>query len=105
MPHLHWPALQVSAVLPQFTHAPPLTPHAVRLVPSMQVPLEQQPPLQGLDALQAELHTPLLHASSAGQSLAEPQPQTPLKHRWPALLWVQLTHATPPVPQVVLLDV
>jgi hypothetical protein len=88
--------------------APPLVPQAVgSLVPATQVLLlVQQPPLQGSLGPQAELQTWLLQASSVGQSLAALQPQTPLaKHTCPAPLVVQLTQATPPVPQVVVPDV
>jgi hypothetical protein len=106
LPQTHAPLVQRSAVLPQATHAPPLEPHAVRVVPATQVPLEQQPPLQRLVGLQAEVQVPLLHASSAGQSVSVLQPQTPLaKHTWPAVLVVQLTHGAPPLPQVVALAV
>jgi hypothetical protein len=93
-----------SALLPQVRQAPPLAPQAVTVLPATQVPLEQQPPLQRLVALQAPLHVPLLHAWSAGQSVSELQPQTwVLKHTWPRPLVVQLAQATPPVPQAVLL--
>jgi hypothetical protein len=105
-PQTHAPLVQVSAVIPQLTQTRPLEPHAVRVFPATQVPLEQQPPLQGLVVLHAEVQTPLLHASSVGQSVSELQPQTPLaKHTWPAPLVVQLTHAAPLVPQVVVLEV
>jgi hypothetical protein len=106
LPQTQVPLLQVSALLPQVRQAKPLAPHAVTVLPATQVPLEQQPPLQGLEALQAPLHVPLLHASSVGQSVSALQPQTPVdKHTWPAPLWVQLTQVTPPVPQVVALGV
>jgi hypothetical protein len=81
VPHTQLPLLQESAVIPQATQAWPLLPHAVGLVPATQVPLEQQPPLHGLVGLHAEVQVPLLHASSAGQSVSELQPQTPVaKH-------------------------
>jgi hypothetical protein len=71
--------VQLSAVLPQVRQAPPLAPQAVTVVPATQVLLPvQQPPLQGLLGPHAELQTWLLQASSAGQSLAALQPQTPL---------------------------
>jgi hypothetical protein len=77
VPQTHPPLLQVSAVLPQVTQTSPLEPHAVTLVPATQVLLLlQQPPLQGLVALHAELQTWLLQASSVGQSVSALQPQT-----------------------------
>jgi hypothetical protein len=77
-PQTQLPLLQVSAVLSQVRQTNPLVPHAARLVPGAQVPLRQQPPLQGLVALQAEVHVPLLQASSVGQSVSALQPQTPV---------------------------
>jgi hypothetical protein len=106
VPQTQLPLLQVSALLPQATQARPLLPHADTVLPATQVPLEQQPPLQGLVALHAALQTPLLHASSAGQLVSELQPQTPVdRQTWPRPFVVQLTQAAPPVPQVVVLDV
>jgi hypothetical protein len=76
------------------------------VLPATQVPLEQQPPLQGLVALHAEVQAPLLHASPAGQSVSELQPQVPVtKQTWPAPLVAQLTQAAPAVQQVVVLEV
>jgi hypothetical protein len=107
VPQTQLPLLQVSALLPQVTQTSPLEPQAVTLVPATQVLLLlQQPPLHGSFGPHAELQTWLLHASSVGQSLAALQPQTPLaRHTWPRPLVVQLTHAVPPVPQVVVLEV
>jgi hypothetical protein len=80
-PQTHAPLVQLSAVIPQATQVRPLLPHAVMLLPATQVPLAQQPPLQGLVGLQAPLQTWLLHAWSVGQSVSELQPQTPVaKH-------------------------
>jgi hypothetical protein len=105
-PQTHAPLVQLSAVVPHTTQACPLLPQAVRVLPATQVPLRQQPPLQRLVALHAEVQVPLLHASSAGQSVSALQPQTPVaKQMWPAPLVVQLTQVTPPVPQVVVLNV
>jgi hypothetical protein len=93
----------VSALLPQTVHARPFAPQAEVVLPATQVPLEQQPPLQGLLSEHAELQVPLLQASSAGQSVSELQPQTPpAMQTCPAPLAVQLTQAAPPVPQAVL---
>jgi hypothetical protein len=106
VPQTHAPLVQLSAVIPQATQTRPLEPHAVTVLPATQVPLEQQPPLQGLVVLHAEVQVPLLQASSVGQSVSELQPQTPVaKQTWPAPLAVQLTQAMPPVPQVVVLEV
>jgi hypothetical protein len=102
LPQTHATKVQVSALLPQARQAPPLVPHADVVLPATHVPLAQQPPLQRLVELHAEVQVPLLHAMSAGQSLAALQPQTPLdRHTWPAPLVAQLTQAAPPVPQVV----
>ena len=106
VPQTHAPLLQLSAAIPQVTQTRPLLPHAATVLPATQVPLEQQPPLQGLVGLHAEVQVPLLHASSAGQSVSALQPQRPLaKHTWPAPLVTQLTQAAPPVPQVAVLEV
>jgi hypothetical protein len=77
-PQTHAPLVQLSAVIPQATQTRPLLPHAVRLLPATQVPLAQQPPLQRLVGLHAEVQVPLLQASSAGQSVSALQPQTPV---------------------------
>jgi hypothetical protein len=107
-PQVHVPPVQVSPAGAQVRQAPPLEPQAAgSAVPATHtLLLLQQPPLQGLVGPQAPLHVPLLHASSAGQSAAELQPQTPLdRHTWPRPLVVQFAQATPPVPQVVVVDV
>jgi hypothetical protein len=107
-PQVHVPLVQVSPVGAQVRQARPLVPQAVgSLVPATQVLLLlQQPPLHGLLGPHAELQTWLLQASSVGQSLAALQPQTPVaKQTCPAPLVVQLTQATPPVPQVMVLGV
>jgi hypothetical protein len=64
-------AAQVGAQLVQ----EPVAPHAAGAVPTWHVPLLQQPPLHGEDALQAVEHVPALQASFAGQSDVDRQPQ------------------------------
>jgi hypothetical protein len=80
------------------THAPPLAPHALALVPATQLPPgEQQPPLHDCVAEQLDTHWCVVvsHAMSAAQSALELQPHAPLTHACPALLEVQSAQVEP----------
>jgi hypothetical protein len=83
------------------THAAPLSPQALTSVPAVQLPDEQQPPLQSCVGEHWVTHwcVVTLQAVCSGQSADVLQPHTPATQMCPVALAVQSTHA-PAVPQV-----
>ncbi len=75
----------------------PEVPQAVAVVPIAQVPLEQQPPLQGELLLQLVLQVFCTESQAwpIGQSAALLQPHLPATQAGPAALLVQSTHWVP----------
>jgi hypothetical protein len=106
------PPATASHVLPTLllTHdpqMPPAEPHAACAVPCTQVPwvppslISQHPPLQSCVTLHAVVQAwvVVLQAWSAGQSVAELQPQTfPVTHCLPELEPLQSWHCVPAAP-------
>jgi hypothetical protein len=81
----------------------PAEPHAAVLLPTVQLPAdEQQPPLHGWFTLHEVVHLPIevSQAWFAGQSLAVVQPHAPeVRHALPLGLPLQLWHTEPTAPQ------
>jgi hypothetical protein len=93
----------------QFWHKPPGGPHTLPVLPRLQVPALQQPPLHGVTPglMHMVVHTCVfwLQAFGAGQSVATEQPHVPplpLPMQMPPLtLPGQLVHALPELPHAV----
>jgi hypothetical protein len=96
-----WPLL----LLLQSRQALPALPQLAGTVPALQVPLRQQPPLHGCEALHelVQMRVALSQAEPVLQSPAEPQPQVPppvtVRQIDPCGLDEQGAHAPPPLPQ------
>lgn len=108
---MHAPAAPQVGVAPvQVEHVPPAEPQAAFAVPARQIPrsVSQQPPLHGVCVTppQSALQTwvVVLHAVSAGQSVAELHPHAPVcaTHAEPVRLPVQSTQ-DPELPHWVML--
>lgn len=88
----------------QSMQAPPLGPHAEAVVPGLQSPPPQHPPLQGCAGVQVVVHRWVTgsQAAAAGQSLMVEQPQLPpssaATQRFPRLLPAQFAHCPPEEP-------
>jgi hypothetical protein len=82
---------------PQLAQVPPAGPQAAAVLPGAQVPLEQQPPLQGAFTLQPEVQTWFTrsHACSAAQSDGPLHPHRPVTHTCPIVEVVQSAHRLP----------
>jgi hypothetical protein len=85
----------------------PLAPHAVEPEPPAHIPPEQQPPLHGCVDEQLVVQVWLVpsQAEPIGQSAAELQPHAPppdtVRQTEPSALPMQVPHAVPVAPQLV----
>jgi hypothetical protein len=98
-------AEQPSATMPQLVQARPLTPHAPEVLPALQMPLWQQPPLHAVWLAPPheveQVWLLVLHVCPDGQSPALLQPQVlPDRQACPTALDEQSTQALPLLPQV-----
>jgi hypothetical protein len=93
-------ASHIGVVATQSLQAPPPVPQALAPLPSVQLPLLQQPLQAPAEQLPPGRHCEVdaLHTLPAGQSLAPLQPQMPLTQAEPAALPVQGPQVAPPVP-------
>jgi hypothetical protein len=96
-PRHTWPL----KLMPQLTHAAPLSPHAPVALPVTQVLPEQQPPLHGEVIEQLVVHLPPLHAVPVGQSASVAQPHAPATQAWPIAFALQSTHCDWAAPHAV----
>jgi hypothetical protein len=96
VPHTQAPLAQVSAVVPQATHAAPETPQLPAVIPGRQV-LPLQHPVGQLVALQAQ--APLTHARPAAQA-APVVPHTHLPLAQVSAVVPQATQVAPEAPQL-----
>jgi hypothetical protein len=109
-PHLPFDRHAVPALAPvQLTHCEPGAPQAPCVLPAWHVPVPpliwQHPPLHVCEAVHVVEHVcvVVLQALPLGQSALELQPHVRFaRHAWPAVLWVQSTHAVPGPPHAVL---
>lgn len=81
LPQTHWPLEQLSAVMPQTTHVPPLVPQ-LEAVGGVWQTLPAQQPVGQLVA--SHTHTPLTQRVPAGQFPVLPQVHAPLTQLSPA---------------------